>query len=661
MKRLWMLAMVLLFATGVIAQTPAPEVKDTRLDKKISLTFNHTKLEDVLAAMTKSTGIEFTAGSGERDWRVRERKVTIHASDIYAGVLMDEISKLLGYRVTRGGKTGEWSYLFWQDKKAKDLEAEMVAASKVAAAERAMKLRQSAVDTVEAALSMSPEDALKMKESDPWLAYMGGTKSGRGFAQLMSSLNQFSPVDRDLMLRGRRVNLSLSGATGSLSQAISDSTSGGLFGAIRKMAPGQLDALQPSELTFLPMGEMGGDMASMAGFGGMAVITGTMPGLPDMSGMSPFGNGIPMAIFPITDSNSLVAKAFGDMYFALDEGASLQDAITKMQTNAMNPDFLAESLANESPTEKNPPTDPELTREVEIADVRSEITASPNNPEKMKESQGKAIEEIARAFGMPVMLETFNSSLPIALFLKPGKQPLYKVLISLEKSGYKWEKGEGDFRIRPIDWALQRSYEIQESLMQKFKDTLAKQGEFTLEDIGYIAYMLTDDQIQNNLIADPDLTYALVSMVNPMGSSRDMLRVYGSLNNQQRVAIKSDKGLPFGQLSNVQWDRLNSVITDKVGGVYINDGTIRLIPQQIDTKDAPQGMQMGGMQMAIFEMNIQVDNEAKPRVVRDMIMLYGKEQIAMMKGMQKAAQDAADKANQQKQGSKAAPVPAPAK
>lgn len=675
MKRILCLLLILIFAASVTAQTTAPTApvkappaKDMRLDKKISLSFNSGKLEDILASMSKSSGIDYTAGNNERDWRVRERKVTIYAKDMAVGTVVDELSKLLGYRVSRQGKENQWGYLFWQDLKSKQLEDEMVTAAKAEASDRAMKLRQSALDTAEAALEMSQDDAMKLKDTDPWTAYLGGTASGRGFAGLMAGINQSSPVDRDLMLRGQGVNINLDSLPGSLMDSANASITGGIGGMIRQMGQGQLDNIRPSQISFLPMGELGGGaMSGIAGFGGMAIITGTMPGMPD-TGMSPLGNGIPLGIFPITSGNSLVGNVFGKMFFALDEGKSLQDAINQIQADATDPDFLAETLARESPTEKNPPTDPALTREIEIKDMRKDVAISQNDPSKTRENQGKMIEEISRAFGMPVILEAFNSSMPIGPFVRPGKQPLYKVLIAFEKAGYIWEQGNGTFRVRPEDWALERSYEIPDAFIQKYKDILAKQGEFTLEDISSIAYELTDDQIQNNLAAEPDLTYALMGLMSPVGGSRGLLRVYGSLNNQQRTAIKSAQGLPFEQLSNVQWDRLNAVITDKVGGAYINGGSIRLIPQSVDTSKAntPQAAQMGTMNMAIFETTLSVNDEQKPRTIRDVIVLYGKQQLEMMKTMQKNAQDAARKANEAKTAAppstpKPVPAPAPAK
>jgi hypothetical protein len=661
MRRYCLILIMLLLTCSVMAQesTSGKSVKDivdVRLDKKVTLAMDAAKLEDVLKSMSESTDINFTAGNNDRDWRVRERRVTVYADDIPVGIIKDELSNLLGYKVSIFGKKDNWSYQYWQDLKAKQLEAELLNAAKVNSANRSMALRESAISSADAALNMSPEEAMKLREKDPWMAYLGGTKSGRGFAKLMSAINQFAPVERDLMLRGRQVDISFDNVSPELRAAINDSISGGIGGFIKKSAMGQLDAVSPTGITFMSMDQLVGDSAAgISGFGGMAIITGQIPGVPDMSSFGMPTNGIPLGMFPITQGNSMVGSAFADLYFALDEGKSMEEAINDLQTKASDPNFQAEMMARNSVTEKNPPIDPALTRVIEITDMRPEIAESQTDLHKAAAMQSKIIKELSRAFDAPVMLESFNSAASLAPFIKPGKQPLYEVLIGIEKAGYIWQFSNGVFCIRPDEWALMRSYEIPEEFVNMYKAILEKQGEFTLDDIANIAYNLTDDQIQNNLISEPDLTYALMGLMNPLGSGKNILRVYGSLNNQQKAAIKSEKGLSFAKLSNVQWDRLSTVIAEKIAGAYIVDGSIRLVENAIDTTKESSEYKMGVMQMPVFETTIMVENEENPRVLRDVIVLYGKDQIAMMKEMQKGA----DKANQGNQPSPPNPVQAP--
>lgn len=121
MRKLWILAFAVLMAGRAfgIADTST----DPRLDKKVTLEVSHTKLEDAVKSLAEQTGVVIKAGSGQRDWRVRERKVTIYAKDVPAGQVMTEISKLLGYFLSQDGKKDEWTYLFWQDQKSRIFES----------------------------------------------------------------------------------------------------------------------------------------------------------------------------------------------------------------------------------------------------------------------------------------------------------------------------------------------------------------------------------------------------------------------------------------------------------------------------------------------------------------------------------------------------------
>ena len=97
MRHLSILLLVILTSAGVWSQGTTTDKPDARLDQKVTLEVSHTKLEDVCKQLTEKTGVTIKAGSGERDWKVRERKVTIQAKDVKLDTLMKKISKLLGF------------------------------------------------------------------------------------------------------------------------------------------------------------------------------------------------------------------------------------------------------------------------------------------------------------------------------------------------------------------------------------------------------------------------------------------------------------------------------------------------------------------------------------------------------------------------------------
>ncbi len=636
MRWIGILLLVAVVATSVFAADVATTDKpDIRLDKKVTISVVHAKLEDVVKQLSEQSGVEIKAGTGARDWKVRERKVTIEAKDVRLGTVLEEISKLLGFYLSKSGKKDEWAYTFWQDMKARLLESEMLNAAREAVAQRSVAMRQSALDSASEALKLSPEEAMKKKAEDPWTAYLGGTKSGRGYAQILGYLAGNFPIERDLMLRGKKTTISLESIPPYLQQAIEDTKFGGYMAlGAEHMSQEESDmygGLTASQLTVMPMSGFASDqdMAS-AGWSGMVMINARLPG--DLAGDevppevdSMFGGGMPLAMFPLARSDSLTGKLFGKMLLAIDEGMKEGEMEKLMEDEMGNPDLFAETLALESPTEKEPPTDPEMTREVDLGELPKVNTFEPDTD--LPETIGKEVIAVSKAIGKPVLLESFLGSMPMGIFLNSGKQPLYKILIGMEKAGYNWTFGDGTLRLRPDDWALQRSYEIPESTLAKYSEIL-KNREFSLDDLAGLATELTDGQITNTLMEMPEFTFLVMSMQSDFGGgSRELLRLYGSMSSQQKSAVQADPGLGFSQLSGPQWDRLNVIISDEFGGVYVLDGAIVLTTPEADAEGYPY----------TFDFTVQVGGEETPRTFSRSITVYGK---AMREEMQKSVDEA---------------------
>ena len=637
MKRLWIPLLALLIGAYASADMSRFNPPDLRLDKKVTLDVNNVKLEEVAKSLSEQTGITIKAGSGQRDWKVRERTVTIHAKDQPAGKMLDEISRVVGFYISREGKDKEWTYIIWQDKKSRDLESEMITAQKEADAQRVKDMRESTIDAAEKALKMNPDEAMKLKDKDPWTAYMGGTKTGRGFAGLLSSLQSQFPTEYDLMMRGKLSSFPLSGLPAGLRKSLQDALSGGLADDFKSRMGDMANGLTPIQLTSMPIdGLMNGNMAGQMGLSGLLFISGTKPG--DKFDGNQFG-GMPMTFFPMVSPNTIGAAAFGDMLLDVESGTSMVEAGRKLEPKFNDPALLAQMLAHDSPTEKDPPTDPELTREVELkADALPKADKAALGSDTDQESQGKVIAEISRALGTPVLMESFAQVLPLSAFITPGKQPVYKVLIALEKGNYSWERGDGVLRIRPSDWALRRSYLIPESFLTFYKDLLVKQETLTLDDLAAIATSLTDDQIQRTLVIDPELTFLTISMGGMLGGSCDMLRLYGSLTADQKQTLQSDNGLAFSQLTDKQWDQLNKIITDRFGGLYVTDGMVKMNPLVEEQGKA-------ATEARTFTIAIHVNGEEKPREMTQAVMVPNKDRIAQMQKMRKSMQDKAKAAD----------------
>jgi len=253
------------------------------------------------------------------------------------------------------------------------------------------------------------------------------------------------------------------------------------------------------------------------------------------------------------------------------------------------------------------------------------------------------VAEIARATGMPVLMESFASAMPLAMFLKPGKQPLYRILIGLEKAGFTWELSERMLRIRPADWALLRSYDIPESFLAYYWGVIEKQGQLTIDDLAAMVTALTDEQIDNTLMADPDWSQAALGLRMDEPGDRDFLRIYGLLSPEQKKALQAEGGLPFDQLTNPQWELLGNLITERFGGIYITGGSLQL---------------RGDAKLPKLEVTVQVGGEDKPRSTNKVFLVQSKESMDRLREARRKRQEA-EKAKLEKDQNAPAPVPGP--
>jgi len=90
---------------------------------------------------------------------------------------------------------------------------------------------------------MTAEEALKQKDTYPWLAYLGGTQAGRAFAQLLAGIASQLPTERELMLRGRPVVIPLALLPLELQQAAATAATGGIAPERRRRPSRPLQSL----------------------------------------------------------------------------------------------------------------------------------------------------------------------------------------------------------------------------------------------------------------------------------------------------------------------------------------------------------------------------------------------------------------------------------
>ncbi len=301
---------------------------DSRLDQKVTLKATFAKLADVLDQLSKQSGVYLHAGTGAQDWKVREQRMTIDAKDAPLRAVIDSIAAVHRFRVSTGKRDGKTSYLFWQDRNQRDLESALLATQTEQAAQRQVATRQAALDSADAALKLTPEQAQQAKLTDPWLGFLGGTTTGRSCAEALSLLNQDQSGFRDLMLRGKNARLDLSAASPELLRAVGEALQGWSHAFAGKQEASFLQNLTPTALVASPMQ---GGQASEYGMGGMLMILALPKSGVAKSDMQGFSDGVPVGFIPLANSGSVMGSVFGKMFTAIDSGKPIAEAVGGIQ------------------------------------------------------------------------------------------------------------------------------------------------------------------------------------------------------------------------------------------------------------------------------------------------------------------------------------------
>ncbi len=557
---------------GQVAAIPAPP-PDPRLDQKVTLTVTAMKLADVLDQLAKQTGIYLHAGTGQQDWKVREQRVSVVAKEVPLRTLIGNFSEVLRFRVSTGKKDGKTSYLFWQDRNQRDLEAALLNSQAEAGTQRAIAVRQAALDSADEALKMTPQQIEAAKKDDPWLGYLGGTKSGRSSAQVLQQLSHNYPDFRDLMLRGKRARLNMSDASPEMQQAVR-----GLMGSWStlmrgKNGPEPFSDFTPFALVAAPTGDA---RSTEVGMGGMLTVLARVnkpadarPDDVDSSG------GVPLGMMPLASKGSFVGRMIGKMFISIDSGKSPEEAQRSLQDEFRDPKLLAEMLGKQSRLEQKPPHEPWLLREVDWNYDELDLL---KQAAIQADAEAQMLQHLSTVVALPLVVETYPNSFPPTAFISKGKQPLYHLLIAAEKTGWGWQLSKGTLELKPEDWALERSYMIPEATLKQYRALLQKNGTLELDELAALLAGLSDGQILHTLTADEELMPVVLPAISGMFGSGgiDLFRLYGGLSSAQKQALASDSGLKFADLSPQQYDQLLDLVAGSWGGAEITGGVLKM-------------------------------------------------------------------------------------
>lgn len=590
---LWILSL-LLYGSALAQEDALP---DPRLQKAVTYSAYSVTLQDAALALTKQTGVLIQAGAGSGDWRVKERRVHLYLRDIPLGRALSEIAETLGCTLRRSGEEGAWSYRIYQTEREKSEEEELAAALEAEQERKRQAHRDAAFRNAEEALALTPEAAAALKESRPWMAFLGGTEEGRAFAGLLLSL---PPDAREAVRRGERVEIPFGDLTPSLKElalAALDDRNDPLpipsaepdAAEFERVYREIMDQLRPTRLLFVPVdplteGENSALMGHVGTFSLMAeMLDPNNPGDLVESGPSSMEGGTEMGNMSLLNADSPSGRIEGHMELSMAAGEDVLAAMESSDRMAEDPGFWEAASPEDAAPE---PDDPALRKEVSPFPPSSEKEAEEIKTPPLK----RLLEALAEQTGHTILVEERLSTdrVSTGLFIIPRKEPLFKSLNRLRLAGYAWEFERGVVRLRPVDWALQRRYAAPEAVLESYRKILTEKGWLNLDEVSVLTAALTDEQLIHRVANDETLRRAL-DLFSPLAQreSRLLLRFYAQMSPAQRAALRQPEGLSLAEVGDGPRSLIAGVIEALAPGEPLRGERVIFQPQNHIPSDSP--------------------------------------------------------------------------
>lgn len=531
--RLLALAAVLLL-TACAAYAADDEVKaDPRLDQKVTYEAKGLALHKVLEELTEKTEVKMTCGNNEKDWEVRDRKLTIFVKDMPLRDLQTLIAHVLHFTWARGGTEGAYTYRLFQSLKAKNEQANLLEKAKEEEARKQKEKRETALEALDNLDSLSPEEIEKLKEESPLLYIFAKEPMGKGITQMLKS----SPELRGAILEGREATLDLSAA------------SPGVADGVRLFLNGMNDLVQRIEPSFSPGFDKLADNLS----GAKIVVN---RNINRMSGggfethafageVEIHAEGSPHANIPIFDPTSPIAKVFGKIFLGMLEGKLPNQMENQMESEMMK--AIQEIQKLENPEALLPEDDPDLKRKVKLGEMKNGDLPD-------------LLENLAKNANLQFVSDHFPQGMSMGNNQSAKEEELGNVLnLIATLYGKVMDKSANLIVLIDKKWFEKRTWEVKEEWLEDWRKA-AKEGALDFDDIVDIA-CLTDLQITKTIAADQELRMVGWQMM----ANKDILRLYAVLTKAQQEALKTDHGLDAASLSADQWSYLQYAL-DNGGG-----------------------------------------------------------------------------------------------
>jgi hypothetical protein len=448
-EALLLLAAIALLSTPIAAAPAVPTAADARrrrlearlatdprLDQKISLAAWAEPLEDVLARVSRETGVSF-AFEG-RD--VGDQRVNMVLKDQPLRRVLALLAETLDLFWLRDRKAPQSRYTLFQDARSRKAEQELLSRAREGFEEGIRRL----VDS----LKLTPPEIEKLRERAPWWAPMLSDSRYRLAVRLLGKL---APTRWDQLMQTGNVEIpyaSLSAADQEAVRQFAEEKN-----RDKKRIQNDLERGQPGEHHI-------GDLTQL---GGKVVIE--------------IYDGVPAG--PDSEFGIRVESADGH-----GNGSSLGLGYTPEEQRLLREEFAPPGFEKEK---RNPPPDggPRVTVAWK---------------QKLFLPWEQVLKAVAEGAHLQVVSDSFlyywsehNSHLPDPSALRD--HPLLKVLDQVSEPFFHSWRRDGDiYLFRQRNWFIEKQHNIPERDLRRWRGHLKARGRLTLEDLVELA-LLTDRQL----------------------------------------------------------------------------------------------------------------------------------------------------------------------
>lgn len=516
------------------ASEETPET-DSRLAQKVTYEAKRKPVREILSDLEAMTQVTFKAGVNQKDWQVRDRKMSIFVKDVPLSDLMNSIARVMKFKWERGGTEEARTYRLYMDRKSL-LDAESQRLREEERIDKEMKdKREKMFADYDKADKLSPQEMEKLKGENPFL-YVAA-QSG-----LVGSLGKFfreAPSAIEALASGQEMTLS----AGNLSPMAQQ----GLLQSITSLS--QIQA----RISRGRGGELPDGLAANIG----QVTVELNPHLEAMNSM-PI-NGIMLGemnmrygdkhfVLPFINPESNLAKMIGKaMIKSEEEDRPIDDILKESQGGLIS--LMSDMKKDDSgePVVEHP-EDPALSEKVKLK--------PPTEKNRLSEIQAA----LAEASKYAIISDSYGGGQGFVNVTDQEKE--LKAILEEISNGYhyNWEKRGSVIEFRDRNWFKKRAAQIPDAWLDAWRETLKSTGTLDIADLVQIA-ALTMEQFNTNVMGDEDLMRN--GMAGIIFGNRELLRAYGALTESQQSMLFSEGGLSLRSLSPSQWPQVEKLIKQR--------------------------------------------------------------------------------------------------